>query len=286
MKPQFITAIYTDLEGTRFNGNTSAIYERYQESLLSIAKGGYNIVCYTAQAHYPELKEKYADYPNVKLIVQELNEHPYHERIEAIKDIDPRYTSETSWRSRCVEIMWGKFFWLKDTLRELDDSDALFWIDAGIFHGGLFPDKFMSDKSSSPFDFDLITQDRNLFEDLVNYTGDKILNIKSIWVNHGQDDYVKVFKTGADYGVIGGVFGGRKQLLEEYITQMIELMEATLDTQVLLKEEELMYRLNSMTPSKFTDFTFNSWYHEGWADIHEDTDICLSDFFEVIRGRT
>ena len=104
MKPQFITAIYTDLEGTRFNGNTSAIYERYQESLLSIAKGGYNIVCYTAQAHYPELKEKYADYPNVKLIVQELSEHPYHERIEAIKDIEPRYTSETAWR-RCVEIM-------------------------------------------------------------------------------------------------------------------------------------------------------------------------------------
>ena len=66
--------------------------------------------------------------------------------------------------------LWGKFFWLKDALQELDNSDNLFWIDAGIFHGGLFPDKFMSDRSSNPFDFDLITQDRNLFEDLVDYT--------------------------------------------------------------------------------------------------------------------
>ena len=108
MKPQFVTAIYTGLEGTRFNGNAQGgIYDRYKQSLRSLAAGGYGIVCFTAAAHMDELTEYYKDYPNLTLVQFELSEYHSHAEIEAIKDLKPKYITEDSWRSRCVEIMWG-----------------------------------------------------------------------------------------------------------------------------------------------------------------------------------
>lgn len=286
MSPQFVTAIYTGLEGTRFNGNSGAIYDRYQKSLLSIAKGGYSIVCYTSQAHMEALTKVYAEYPNVRLVEFELADSPFHDSIEKIKDLDSKYTTEGSWRSRCVEIMWGKFLWMQENLESLNADDSIFWIDAGIFHGGLIAGKYRSNKSANEFDFDEITQKRNLFDDLVSYSGDKLLNIRSTWVNHGKDDFEEIFRHSPEYGVIGGIIGGKKKLLESYLEDMIQIMLDVLAANKLLKEEEIMYHINCSSPEKFTDFIFNSWYHEDWAEIYNKDrgDISVSDFFGVIRG--
>lgn len=283
MRPKFVTAIYTDLEGTRFNGNPAAIYERYKLSLLSLAKGGYEIVCYTSDAHFEELSGIYAAYPNVRLIVQELSSNPFHADIEKIKDREEKYTTERSWSSRCVEIMWGKFFWLKENLTQLSDEDSLFWIDAGLFHGGLIPAKYKSKDSSHDFDFDVITQNRNLFSELENFSRGKIFNITSIWVNHGMDDYVQVFKERPEYGVIGGIFGGQKKLLIDYINEIIRYMNVVIESGMLLKEEELMYLANKKNPENYTKFLFDSWYHEDWEIYNKDSEISFSDIFEVIH---
>ena len=284
MKAQFVTAIYTGLEGTRFNGNAGAIFQRYKDSLKSLADGGYNIVCYTSAAHIEELTEHFKDNPNLKLIVEELSENYYHHDIERVKDMHARYTTETSWRSRCVEIMWGKFHWLWEHVSELEKDEHLFWIDAGLFHGGLISNKYRSENSKNFFDFDKITQERDLYADLAKYTDDKILNVKSVIVNHGSDDYCVVYPERPQYGVIGGVFGGKRDQLLEYISGAVLSMQYVLDHDLLLKEEEIMYQLNSRQPEKFTDFMFNSWYHEEWPDMYNpDSSISFSDFFKVLH---
>lgn len=285
MNIKFVTAIYTNLFGTKFNGNPDAIYPRYKESLLSLVKGGYEIVCYTSSKHIEELTAFYKDYPNIKLIVSELEDHPFHSSIEKIKDKYAKYTVPRDWSSRCVEIMWGKFFWLKEVINGASDNNHVYWIDAGIFHGGLIPKKYKSVNSVGDFDFDKITQQRNLYSDLVEFSGDKILNIQSTWVNHGMEDFQHVFGYSPEYGVIGGIFGGPKDKLSDYIDGMIELMEKVLSSDRLLKEEEIMYVPNYNSPELFTNFRFNSWYHEEWDDIFDpEVDIGMSDFFEVIRG--
>lgn len=285
MKPQFVTAIYTGLEGTRFNGNTAAIYERYKHSLRSLADGGYSIVCYTAAAHYDELSAFYADTPNVKLVVEELSENYFHNEIEAIKDRHPEYNTLPSWRSRCVEIMWGKFYWLWKNVSQLDSNDSLFWIDAGIFHGGLLSNKFRSPDSKSPFDFDVITQHQDLHALLSKYADGKILNIKSASVNHGSEDYQKVYQIRPEFGVIGGIFGGKRDLLLDYISKATTHMQLVIDHDVLLKEEEIMYYLHKREPELYTDFMFNSWYHEDWPIelYNPEHHTAFSDFFKVIR---
>lgn len=283
-KPQFVTAIYSGLEGTRLNGNTAAIYDRYIQSLKSLADGGYTITCYTSSRHNDELVNYFSSTPNLRVVVEELEANYYHEQIELVKDKDAKYTTEDAWRSRCVEIMWGKFIWMWKNISELDATDSIFWIDAGLFHGGLITNKFRSEDSKNFYDFDLLTQKRNLFEDLSKYAGDKVLNIKSKQVNHGSDDFQKVYGYRPEYGVIGGIFGGKRDTVLEYIANAFAHMQIVLDHDVLVKEEEIMYHLNQKHPEKFTDFTFNTWYHEDWEQMYRPgEDVSFSDFFKVIH---
>lgn len=284
MKPQFITAIYTGLEGTRLNGNTAAIYDRYKHSLHSLAHGGYSIICYTSHRHIEELREFFEDTPNVNLIIEELESNYFHNEIEYIKDIHPKYITEDAWRSRCVEIMWGKFYWLWKHVSELEASDSLFWIDAGIFHGGLISNQYRSKNSKNFFDFDKITKERNLYNDLVNFSNNKIINIRSEMVNHGSDDFYTIFNERPQYGVVAGIFGGKRDVLLEYIAEMVNIMQLVIDHNLLIKEEEIMYLLNHRNPQKFADFFFRTWYNSDWNMIYEDgIRTSFSDFFEVIR---
>lgn len=288
MKPQFVTALYVGLEGTRFNGNSRGIYDRYRESLKSLADGGYAIVCYTSSELFEELTEYFKDNKNLELRISELKDYKLHPFIEEIKNQHPKYITDDAWRSRCVEIMWGKFSWLLNHIEDLEDDDSLFWIDAGIFHGGLITNNFRSDKSKGFYDFDKITQQRNLHADLVRFAGDKILNIRSQSVNHGSDDYKVVFETDVSpqYGIIGGIFGGKKDRLLKYIEAFLIGATQTISKQRLLKEEEIMYFINEKFPSWFKEFHFTSWYHEDWIQyglFDPKTQIALSDFFKVIR---
>ncbi len=283
-KIQFVTAIYTGLEGTRLNGNTAAIYERYKQSLKSLADGGYGIVCYTSKSTIEELALYFKDNENLWFIEHELEDFPHHNLIEDIKDKTSKYTTEDSWRSRCVEIMWGKFEWIKPLLNV---GDSIFWIDAGIFHGGLISNTLRSENSKGFFDFDTITQERNLYDDLCRYAGDKIINIRSTIVNHGSDDYVEVFDgIRPEYGIVGGIFGGKTELLSEYIADFDAASIHTLHKERLLKEEEIMYFLHKQNPERFKTFEFNTWYHQDWPielynpEIH----VSFSDFFKVIRA--
>lgn len=284
MKPQFVTAIYTDLEGTRFNGNTSTLYDRYKNSLKSLADGGYSIVCYTSRYHLSDLAKFFEDCPNVRLVAEELTENYYHYDIEAIKDLKPKYIQDTSWRSRCVEIMWGKFYWLWKNISELEADESLFWIDAGLFHGGLISNNFRSPDSKNFYDFDLITQKRNLHQDLCRFTEDKVLNISYSRINHGDEDFQAVYQYRPSYSVVGGIFGGKRDQLLTYLAKATLHMQFVVDHKRLMKEEEIMFHMNFREPDLYKVFTFNNWYHEDWEKMYNpNSDTSFSDFFKVIR---
>lgn len=285
MHYQFVTAIYTGLEGTRFNGNSAAIYDRYKQSLMSLADGGYTICCFTSATTIDELRELFINHQNVTFIQHELEDFPLHNIIEDIKDVNVKYTTESAWRSRCVEIMWGKFHWLSNFVHDAD-TPPVFWIDAGIFHGGLISNEFRTESSKGFFDFNAITRERNLYADLVKFADGKLLNIQSEMVNHSDEDYPTVFGKRAEYGIIGGIFGGECKLVSEYVRDFGELAILTLEKGVLLKEEEIMHQLHSRNPDRFTTFKFNSWYHEDWPIELYNPEIhtAFSDFFKVIRA--
>lgn len=288
MAIQLVTAIYSKIHGTNFNGSPDAIYERYRQSLRSMAKGGYNIVCYTSELHFDELTEFYSEFPNLTVVKEELTEFYYHNEINRIKALKSQYTKDTSWYTRCVEIMWGKMYWLMRHAALLTENDHIFWIDAGIFHSGMFTDKWKSEKSDNFFDFDRITQEHDLYAGLSKHAGEKILNIICKHPNHGSDDYMEV--VGHDfgrpqYGVIGGIFGGRRDVVLEYTNGIIDMMPKALEKDILLKEEELMHYMHASDPDKFSIFTFGTWYHEEWdAAYRRGETVSFSDYFEFLRN--
>lgn len=287
MGTKLVTAIYSKIFGTNFNGAPDAIFERYRQSLRSMAKGGYDIVCYTSEQHFDELSEFYKDFPNLKLVKEELTTFPYHDEINRIKLLKEQYTKDTSWYTRCVEIMWGKMFWLEREAKTLGENDHIFWIDAGLFHNGMFTDKWKSEDSDNFFDYDMITQKRDLHADLSKHAGEKILNLVCKHPNHGSDDYMSV--VGHDfgrpqYGVIGGIFGGRRDAVLEYTAGIIDMMPVTLEKNILLKEEELMHYMHYRDPDKFSTFTFGTWYHEEWdAAYRRGETVSFSDYFLFLR---
>lgn len=283
MSVKFVTAIYSKLFGTNFNGSADAIYERYRQSLRSIAKGGYEIVCYTSEDHFDDLTEFYKDYPNLTLVKESLTEFHFHEDVNRIKKLKPQYNTDTSWYTRCVEIMWGKMYWLSRNAETMDSNDHVFWIDAGLFHSGMFTDKWKTENSDNFFDFDVITQSTDLHANLAKHAGDKILNIISKQPNHGSDDYMEVVghEFGRpQFGVIGGIFGGRRDQVIEYVADAIVLMQKTIDKDILLKEEEIMHFLYHSNPEKFSTFTFGTWYHEEWDPAYRRGEtVSFSDYF-------
>lgn len=287
MQPKFVTAIYTHLNGTLFNGSPHAIYERYKQSLRSLAKGGYEIVCYAPDHHGMELIEFFAEFPNVEIILEELTTFPRHDLIERLKIENTQYLSDASWVTRCVEIMWGKFHWLKRHAMTASDDQPVFWIDAGIFHSGLMHDKWKSPKSDNEFDFDRITQERDLYADLVRFSKGNVLNCRSLQPNHGCDDYLEVFghQDGRpQYGIIAGIFGGVPSKLIPYLDLCIAFTDETLNAGKLLKEEEIMHRVHFLDDSNITTFFFETWYHEDWPDEYRRGGrISFSDYFETLR---
>ena len=287
MTVHFVTALYIGLKGTRYNGSPEALYERYKQSLRSLAKGGYGIVCYTDNAHLSELQEFYKEYPNIQIVAEELSDFYYHDAIENIKNNRTDYMTSPSWETRCVEIMWGKFYWLMRHAALAETNAPIFWIDAGIFHSGLIHEKWKTDRSDNLFDFDRITQGRDLYADLVKHANGKLLNIRCGHPNHGSDEYIQVFPEmkRPQFGIIGGIFGGERDLVLDYASDAMDAMDRTIQAKVLLKEEEIMQFLYEKNPNKFSSFEFKTWYHEDWSDdFRRGETLSFSDYFDFLRN--
>jgi hypothetical protein len=183
--------------------------------------------------------------------------------------------------------MWGKFNWMYMMAARGDRTKPhhTFWIDAGIFHGGLVSNTFRSEASKGFYDFDTITQHRDLYADLVKFADGKIINITTNIVNHGSDDYQVVFGERPEYSVIGGIFGGDYYKLMDYILEFNAAANRVLDNKLLVKEEEIMYYLHTQNPEKYSVYHFNNWYHQDWpVDLfNPEIHTSFSDFFKVIR---
>lgn len=300
-KSKFVTANYTNLYNTKLNGRLNRDFG-YMYSLAGIAQCGDTIINYTCpyNIQFTESFFKQLNITNIINIDYDLTSSPYHERVDKIKDLHPRYDGssdqcDTSWKNRCVEIMFGKFLWLEENFNKLENDDYLFWIDAGLSHGGVIPRKFNTfhknlnyyrqDKSDLLLEYahrhDTIFN-KDFTRKLEKYTGDKILLLGISHSQHG-DPLGFSFHNNFEQWPIGGLFGGQKKVMLPFINRFKEIAQQILDNNLLVKEEQIMTVIHSDTPEWFKTFTFQTWYHDDW-DVYNKNMISFSDFFtELIK---
>jgi len=183
MSVKFITAIYSDLNGTELGGRP-ARGSHYRYSLLSLLKmTEANFLCYTSEREIDSLKTFFYEENNIpenllQFQVFDLNQTKLKSLIDLRKNVEQIKSGD-----RCIEIQYSKFSWWWN---EDKTHDYYYWIDAGLSHCGLIPLKYLTSQHSLArfYESNLFSNSflRNLLED----TKDKFLilgkeNDRNFW---------------------------------------------------------------------------------------------------------
>jgi len=157
-----------------------------------------------------------------------------------------------------------KFIWC---LEESTSHDYTFWIDAGLSHCGLIPNRYLAKEgihNSQYYTSDLFNN--TLLQNLIKFAGDKFVivgkeNSRNYW--SGTVDPVHFFKHNSSVHIIGGMFGGRVDLwnrmaerFKKYVYQVAE------HDKRLYHEEDILTLMFRNYEDEFKVLHFDTWWHE------------------------
>ena len=287
MKPDvtFVTCIYDDLSTTPFSGrHNRGTHDVF--SLAQIHELGVPIYVYTDKQNFHRNFPAFLRFghSNFNFINYNLDEYPNYKKIQDVKQAHPEIYDTLGWQTRCVEIMWGKFDWILDVISRIGiaPNKYLYWIDAGLSHGGVLPKRFNSRREGVEFKTasheysHMFSYDLCFNEDLPTYLIDcagegNLFHFFCTQPQHNDPSHLKVNKTHIGTAV-GGLFGGDIGLLYEWATECKAVCDDLLVNGYILKEEDIMsYLLNvhaiqedSIFKDRIYLYKFDTWYHEDW----------------------
>jgi hypothetical protein len=157
-----------------------------------------------------------------------------------------------------------KFIWF---LLEDKSYDYYFWIDAGLSHCGLIPNKYLSLSGSHNRGYYESSLFNNTFlNNLLKKTGDKFSiigkeNERNFW--SGTVNPKHFFNYDRSIHVIGGMFGGRKELWETILELFKDYVyKVSEEDKRLYHEEDIMTLMFRNHSELFYNFYFETWWHE------------------------
>jgi hypothetical protein len=139
-KVKFITAVYSNLAGTEYGGRHSR-GGHYKWSLISLLRmTDADFLCYTSQEEFEDLcnffyDQNKIDAKKLEIKIFDLKNTKHKVLIDKIKNVDDVKNGD-----RCYEIQYNKIFWLEN---EDWSYDYYYWIDAGLCHCGIIPNKHL-----------------------------------------------------------------------------------------------------------------------------------------------
>ena len=263
MKILLYTSIYSNLWGTEFGGRPSR-KEHYKYSLLNILNmNPSKIICFTSNEELKELeaffyKSKGISKDKLEFKIFDLKNTKYFKEICAVKDLN-----ETTKSDRCYEVQYNKFFWLEH-IEDLHTYDRVFWIDAGLSHGGIIHSKYSRGTGyEKNFNFSLFNED--LLKRISDISKEHILLLSKnnsghfYWSSSIPQKYYANYKR--DEHIIGGMFGGTPEKILEYKNKFENiLVELINNEKKLFFEELIMTCLYYNDISFFTALKFDDWY--------------------------
>jgi hypothetical protein len=270
MKTLFLTCIYNNLFGTEFGGRPSRT-EHYKFSLLSLLRmTNADFLCYTSSNDLSSLEDFFYNQNGIsknklRFIQFDLNNTKHHHIISKYKDIDSIKNGD-----RCFEIQYNKFFWF---FNEKLDYDYYYWIDAGLSHCGIIPDKYLVSNNTYQRYFNSYFFDNNFLDKLIDKSKDKVLLLgksntgSNFWSNTIPSQYYKEYDS--SYHIIGGLFGGNKIVMKKVVEEFEKVfLEVILTEQELYSEEQIMSLIFANKKELFKLFSFDVWLHENNLTPH------------------
>lgn len=284
MKTLLYTSIYAKLWGTEFGGRPGRELH-YKYSLLTILNLNPNkVICFTSSEEVEDLKLWFYNQNNIspeklEFILFDLNNSKYHKEIGELKN--NMFDKSTD---RCYEVQYNKFFWI-DLIPNLESYDRVFWIDAGLSHGGIFPKQYSYGNGyEKHFNFTLFNE--NFLNKIGKISENKLLLLsknnsgKYYWSSTIPSKYYTEFDNSEH--IIGGMFGGKVNDLLEFKNQFEKLLEDLISQESTLYFEELiMSNIYSKDKSNFTAMKFDDWYDREIPELYGDYVRYFYNMFEL-----
>jgi hypothetical protein len=242
-KTKIITAIYSDLYGTEIGGRPGR-NSHYRLSLLSLLKmTDADFLCYTSEREIQSLKDffyniKQISQEQLKFEVFDLLDTKFKDLINLRKDIESTKNGD-----RCVEIQYSKFFWWWN---EDGSYENYYWVDAGLSHCGLIPNKYLLDTTSYERYFESCLFNNNFLNNLISFTDNKCFligkeNNRNFWSKTVNQKWYKEYEK--DIHIIGGIFGGKKEIWDTIVPIFEDYVKKILTEDEGLPHEELIMSL-------------------------------------------
>ena len=274
MKVKIITCIYSDLSSLNMGGRTHR-KDHYRFSLLSLMKMSQaDFLCYTSEREIDDLKQFFYETHNIskerlKFEVYDLTNSDYADVLNPMKGAPSSFVSDRSY-----EIQYSKFSWFR---REDKSYDYYFWFDAGLSYTGLIPDKYLSGNGYQVYFESSLFNDKFL-ENLLNFAEDKFVivakeNSRNYWEGTVDPQFYEVYDNSVH--IIGGFFGGKKELWDQVVDTFDGYVKKILPIQQrFFYEEHFMSLMYQNHKEWFKPLSFDIWWHE---DNHKEG---TKEFFE------
>lgn len=282
-KTLLVTCVYNNLYGSILGGRNGRTLH-YVKSLATITQTGQDIVVYTSDLDKKILlqNERIRNYDKIRFIIYDLYSDKNHQYYQNKKS---EYQLTNS--DRCYEIMHNKAIWMGNHIDE--GYENIYWIDAGLSHGGLFPTRFRgNDLYENYFNNSLFTP--KIFENL-NKIKDKIVILGGNQSYHTFDiSFSNLFEVPIKfidrYHIIGGFFGGDVSSVKNFSLRYSEVLNRMIDLNLLEKDEQLLTLLHNMYDSDFHLIEFTTWHHEesDMAKYNKPNEIYFYKIFENLNS--
>jgi hypothetical protein len=288
MNLTFVTCIYYDLFETEFGGRPHP-KNKYFYGIESALKTNSPFVIFVWPKNIEETKNHFIDFlgedefnNRIKVIGFDLYATEYREIIKKEKETGSgqRYAGD-----RSPDVCISKFGMLKQVAEDnYFNTESFFWIDAGLSSSSLFPDKYL----------DLDSRDRrwsscslftpNVAENLYKKLDDRVLLIKNNSLGWGFKAGHISYDDEAYYYIIGGLFGGMKESVITFCTQIMNSFYFYVnDEEMLYMDEELLTLLYFNNKESFNTLEFDVWHHEDSGEWVQELIIGKKNFYTLFE---
>jgi hypothetical protein len=286
MKVKFITCIYSDLYGTEFGGRPGR-HGHYRWSLLSLLKmTDADFTCYTSEREIDSLKSFFYEKHNIpteklEFKLFDINNTKHSEKLNLIKDVEGIKKGD-----RCLEIQYLKFEWF-----DFEDGsyDYYYWIDSGLSHVGLFPNRYLTSNELEQRYYECSLFNNEFLKKLISFTDDKFFmigkdNDRNYWSGTVNPKWYTTYDRSIH--IIGGLFGGKKEIWRKIVDLFDDYLSRIMDEDKQHPYEELIMSLMSVNHDElFNRKYFDTWWSEdsGMKGLPENYYEINKSFYKIFE---
>lgn len=295
----FVTAIYNYNPSTIFGGRGYNI-DFYYPVLRNTANLNIPLVLYCDPQYVDEYKQKLEPHftAGIHVIGTPLSDFKFHDKFYPWK---ASFWHTIEYNNRNETLCLRKLHWLIDTINNplFAQEDTFMWIDAGLFHHGLFPERLggmeylakSEDSQYYPENLDSMFNPR-LGKAIQNQVKDNLL----FFCAHQEgfrENQIPLFNilknvTGIEipyipYHLVGGMFGGNKDSIIKFADIYDPIVEKTIDEKIHLLEETVFSLIHAAYPDMFDLHKFEVWGHYSPGERNSLINQDGESFFKIFK---